>query len=149
MSDRETITMAPCPFCGGPPCIDYELEAFNDETGIRKIKQLADRVPKDYVTCEARVWCHECGAKGPAAQDPTVGGYPSVCNEDDILQVEFMAIEAWNNRNSRHIALYVGGFTEGLQQHPRPEGWEAIARVDREIRDLEERRDLLAKEPRG
>jgi hypothetical protein len=59
------------------------------------------------------VWCHECGAQGPHADD--WGAY----SEADVAAVKQSAAELWNQRDARHRCLYDGGEAEGLNEHPR------------------------------
>jgi hypothetical protein len=95
----DPIRMAPCAFCGGPPVLDsdYNVKLLGDESQL---------------FC-AHVWCHECGARGPNAEG-------LVLDPPDMWDVLALAVDLWNNRDTRHHDLYVAN--EALQTFPDPTG---------------------------
>ncbi|MCH8506464.1 MAG: Lar family restriction alleviation protein [Ectothiorhodospiraceae bacterium] len=86
------VKISPCPFCEGPPVIV--------EKGDPEWK-------------EAFVFCHECGARGPTAEEFDVFTGREV---DDVCAE---ATSLWNTRDSRHRDLYEAGDAERLNQYPR------------------------------
>lgn len=100
--------MLPCPFCEGPPCLTahYSFGRKADQIfyGVKRYR--------DGIHIRAYVWCHECGAHGPHAED-------FVYCDDDVVDLKRTAAELWNLRDSRHRSMYDGGEAEGLSEHPR------------------------------
>lgn len=107
-NDQSQLT--PCPFCGGPP-VDVVM---NDAAG--RSLRLADWVghEREGLHLSAHVFCHECGAQGPSAQEPCA--FPP-----DSGELRMRGMWLWNNRDGRHINLYRAGVArhELLAEHER------------------------------
>ena len=101
------IEMSPCPFCGGPPKPHYRLRGDDG----KPVSPFAD-VPSNGATCEAYVFCHECGAQSPKIED-------FVFETADIVAMERRAVQQWNDRDTRHLHLYLAGVRDGQHEFPR------------------------------
>lgn len=110
---KEQIRILPCPFCEGPPCVtvrDYMTRELVD------IGQPYDEAgEEDY---SAEVWCHECGAQGPAIDSCSLGIFEKRydLSAGDVARI---AVERWNIRAGHHRELYDAGEEEGLNLFPR------------------------------
>lgn len=111
----EQITIAPCPFCEGPPCViarDFETgkEVFID-------RPQSDDFDEEY---KAHVWCHDCGAQGPDIDTCTLSIFEQ---KYDLTAADVMriAVERWNERGNKARACYDAGAKEGLNLFPRSE----------------------------
>ncbi|MES1926550.1 Lar family restriction alleviation protein [Salinisphaera sp. T31B1] len=90
----ECETMLPCPFCGGPPCA-----VVMNETTSRAVRD-EDWGEDGVLFISAHVFCHECGARGEAFQEP-------IALPPELPVLKERAAKAWNDRNARHLGLYV------------------------------------------
>jgi hypothetical protein len=70
------------------------------------------RYPDDGLDLYAKVWCHECGADGPHADE-------FVCSDADVEDLKKTAAALWNRRDNRHRSMYDGGDERGLCEYPR------------------------------
>lgn len=102
----EAVLLEPCPFCEGPPCVTVHTIGGGEAP-------VADDYGDDGLTARAFVFCHECGAEGPATED-------EMFDRADYLALETTAVRAWQQRDARHRPLYDAGTAEGLNLHPRP-----------------------------
>lgn len=116
--ETPTPVLAPCPFCGGPPV----ASVFRGGT-IVDADQIAAMRENDFSFIEALVWCHECGARGPSI-DIDGRGHPEdaphcagrqEATPEGAEAMRLLAIVFWNERNARHIDLYVS-----TELHRRP-----------------------------
>lgn len=98
----------PCPFCGGPPaymaqCLDegawkHPMVAISNDNGA---------------FIEAWVFCHECGADGPRAED--------ICyTQADLDALGKQAYENWNRRDERNKRLYDANVARLSEAAPAP-----------------------------
>lgn len=103
----QAIKLSPCPFCGGPPVptVQRELPPFG------KVERQAEYGDLS-LPVEAYVFCHECGAQGPHQQE----FLDDAQDYDDVLLV---AVQLWQQRDTRHRDLYDGGEAEGVNLFPR------------------------------
>lgn len=101
------MKLHPCPFCEGPPC-PIVVRTFNGG-GCFPDSELAGENGLDI---KAYVFCHECGAKGPALDD--VAFSREECND-----LEALAVDMWQSRTAKHRNLYDGGERDGLNEYPR------------------------------
>jgi hypothetical protein len=109
----EPIELAPCPYCGGPPCVSIKLTMPAGRPVSLSVGE-AFKIPDEGCSGRAYVWCHECGSQGPGAD-----GLVYADEDSDCLKRQ--AGELWNRRDSRHLGLYISGHAEGLQMYPRPD----------------------------
>lgn len=98
--------LAPCPFCEGPP-IPSVVRSIEGGT-VLDLHLAAD----DGAYVKARVFCHECGAVGPAVED-------FAYSRADCQELERQAVELWQARSAKNRSLYDGGEAEGLNEYPR------------------------------
>lgn len=108
----EPIELAPCPFCGGPPCVSIRL-IMPAGRPVRLNAGEQFMIPAEGCSGRGYVWCHECGAEGPGADG-------LVYDDEDSDELKRQAGQLWNRRDARHLDLYIAGHAEGLQQFPRP-----------------------------
>jgi hypothetical protein len=106
MSDP--IKLLPCPFCEGPPVPIVQ----NDTANRGYCEPREDYGPNGH-DVRAFVFCHECGAEGPAFED-------TIYDRDGYDDAEGEAVRLWQERNARHRDLFDGGEPEGLNLYPRP-----------------------------
>lgn len=109
----EQITIAPCPFCEGPPCVTASDFVTGVEVSIDR--QQNEEGDEAY---QAHVWCHECGAHGPNIDSCTLGIFEHM-HDLAVADVMRIAVERWNDRGSKARACYDGGTKEGLNLFPR------------------------------
>jgi Restriction alleviation protein Lar len=93
--------LLPCPFCEGPPVVIVR----NSETQVMIDRPAPESNEDEFI--EALVFCHECGAQGPHADEV-------VCMDDEIDGIELRAAELWNQRDARHRSMYDSGVERGL-----------------------------------
>ena len=101
------MKLLPCPFCEGPP-VPIVVRAFKGG-GCFPDSELAG---EDGLDVKAYVFCHECGADGPAVDDLAFSR--AECDE-----LERQAVALWQERGSKNRNLYDGGELEGLNEFPR------------------------------
>lgn len=101
--------LIPCPFCEGPPC-----PIVQNDTPNRGAAPLLDDYGDDGLDAKAFVFCHECGAEGPAAEEV-------IYDRRDYFALEAKGVRFWQDRGNRHRDLYDGGQAEGLNLYPRKE----------------------------
>ncbi|MCG6540192.1 Lar family restriction alleviation protein [Pseudomonas sp. KSR10] len=111
----EQITMAPCPFCEGPPCVIAKDYMTGKE--VEFDRPLDEYSEENY---SAYVWCHECGAQGPVIDSCTLGIFEGL-HDLTVMAVARIAVERWNERGSKARACYDGGAKDGLNLFPRSE----------------------------
>jgi hypothetical protein len=87
-----SVTLSPCPFCGGPP----KVVVRNYRTGA--VPEQED-YGQDGVYVEAYVFCHECGAHGSRHVDVIHGS-------EEWRAARGEAIKGWQQRDTRHRDLY-------------------------------------------
>ncbi|MGH8073701.1 MAG: Lar family restriction alleviation protein [Lysobacter sp.] len=106
-ADAEPLLLNSCPFCDGPPVPIVQNDTPNGG---------AAPVQSDYgdegLPARAFVFCHECGAEGPGADDV-------LFDAADYQSLEQQAVRLWQERNRRHRPLYDAGNEEGLNLYPR------------------------------
>lgn len=103
----EPILMLPCPFCGGPP-----VAMVRDRTTTRPAELMTEaEYPDQGQFVAASVFCHECGAEGPAHECFL---YSPECYHE----AEQQGAKLWNRRDSRNEAAYEPG--SELNLCPRP-----------------------------
>jgi hypothetical protein len=101
----EQIKLDPCTFCEGPPkpiVTDSIRGGCFDESNI----------PDEGIIADGYVFCHECGASGPAAERV-------VFDNEDCNQLVREAVDLWQNRDARNRSLYDLGDKDGLNLFPR------------------------------
>ncbi|HCF3158030.1 TPA: Lar family restriction alleviation protein [Pseudomonas aeruginosa] len=103
------VLLKPCSFCGGPP----KPIVTHAEYPFGAAPRMSD-YGDDGLWVEACVFCHECGAQGPALQR-------NISDASDYDSVLEDAVDLWQNRDERHAELYQAGHAEGLNQFPRPD----------------------------
>lgn len=104
----DAIVMLPCPFCGGPP-----VAMVRDVMTRRPAEPMTEaEYPDQGQFVAATVFCHECGAEGPAHEDFL---YSPEC----YRQAEQEGAKLWNQRDSRNGAAYEPG--SYLNLVPRPD----------------------------
>lgn len=111
----EQITLAPCPFCEGPPCVI----ARNWITGV--VVAIDHPQSEDFDEAyEAHVWCHDCGAQGPSINTCALGTFEQIydLSARDTMRI---AAERWNDRHAKARECYDAGAAEGLNLFPRSE----------------------------
>ncbi len=117
----EQITLAPCPFCEGPPCVI----AHNWITGVEVTidHPQSEALDESY---EAHVWCHDCGAQGPRINTCSLGTFERIYDltARDTMRI---AAERWNNRHARARGSYDAGARDGLNLFPRNEDTKGAA----------------------
>jgi len=103
------VLLKPCSFCGGPPkpIVTHADHPFG---AAPRMSDYGD----DGLWVEACVFCHECGAQGPALQR-------NISDASDYDSVLEDAVDLWQNRDERHAELYQAGHAEGLNLFPRPD----------------------------
>jgi len=101
------MKLSPCPFCEGPPA-PIVVRVLNGG-GCFPDSELAG---DDGLFVKAYVFCHECGAKGPAVDD--VAYSRAEC--DDL---EHQAANLWQERTAKNRNLYDAGESSGLNEYPR------------------------------
>lgn len=99
--------LLPCPFCEGPPC-PVVVRVLNGG-GCFPDSELAG---DDGLFVKAYVFCHECGANGPAVDD--IAFDREQCNA-----LERRAVELWQERGNKNRNLYDSGERQGLNEYPR------------------------------
>jgi hypothetical protein len=102
---QETLILLPCPFCEGPPCLFARFL-------MRSEPCLGELPPSDdghFIA--AFIFCHECGAESPSADE-------IVYDSEDMSALERQAAELWNQRDNRHRDLYDANRAEGRCQYP-------------------------------
>jgi hypothetical protein len=104
-----SVTLLPCPFCGGPPSL---IAKWLDEKRVEWVNMPAPLPSDDGVFVSAWVFCHECGADGPEAEG-------ICCWFTEIAEIEFNAVDNWNVRGQRHKDLYDVNYAEGRCRYPR------------------------------
>jgi hypothetical protein len=97
--------LKPCPFCEGPPCVTT-MRVIGG--GVFPDSEIEG---DDGLFVKASVWCHECGADGPAIDDIAY-------SRADCYELERRAVALWNNRGNRHRSLYDSGEKRGLNEYP-------------------------------
>lgn len=107
---NDPVEMMPCPFCGGPPCVD--AFAINRRRRFHGQK----RYSSNGKFIRARAWCHECGATGGSVDD-------IVFSNDDVIKLKRKAAELWNIRDSHNQGMFVSSAAEKLNFYPRPDGF--------------------------
>lgn len=101
------MKLTPCPFCEGPP-VPIVVRALNGGGCFPDSELLGD----DGLFVKACVFCHECGAHGPAVED--------ICfDRHDCNELEREAVVRWQSRDATNRGLYDGGEVEGLNEYPR------------------------------
>lgn len=103
------VLLKPCSFCGGPP----KPIVTHAEYPFGAAPRMSD-YGDDGLWVEACVFCHECGAQGPAIQR-------NISDASDYDSVLEDAVDLWQNRDERHAELYQAGHAEGLNLFPRPD----------------------------
>lgn len=101
------MKLNPCPFCEGPPC-PIVVRALKGGGCFPDSELEGD----DGLYIKAYVFCHECGAKGPALDD--VAFSRAECND-----LEALAVDMWQQRTAKHRDLYDAGEPDGLNEYPR------------------------------
>lgn len=71
--------------------------------------------PEDGADADGYVFCHECGAHGPRAED-------TVWDEAGIKALEAEGVKLWQERDDRNGDLYRSGGARGLNEYPRADG---------------------------
>lgn len=107
------ITIAPCPFCEGPPCVIAKDYMTGKE--VEFDRPLDDYSEESY---SAHVWCHECGAQGPQIDSCTLGIFEGL-HDLTVMDVSRIAVERWNERGNKARGCYDGGAKDGLNLFPR------------------------------
>lgn len=111
----EQITIAPCPFCEGPPCV--EAKDYMTQEPVEFDRPQDEYSDEEY---EAYVWCHECGAEGPHVDSCDLAIFDGL-DYLTVMDVARIAVERWNERGNKARAGYDGGAKEGLNLFPRSE----------------------------
>lgn len=101
------MKLLPCPFCEGPP-VPIVVRAFNGG-GCFPDSELEG---EDGLDIKAFVFCHECGAKGPAVDERAY-------SRADCDEWERQAVARWQERGAKNRELYDAGEPEGLNEFPR------------------------------
>lgn len=109
----EQIKMAPCPFCEGPPCVIARDFMTDEEVSIDRPQ--TEDFDEDY---SAYVWCHECGAQGPAIDSVNLSIF-EYRFDLTVMEVVRIAVERWNERGNKARSCYDAGEAEGLNLFPR------------------------------
>ncbi|TEA78654.1 hypothetical protein [Allopusillimonas ginsengisoli] len=86
--------LSPCPFCQGPP------KAWVCESPFSGPIPRKDDYGDEGAMAYGFVSCHECGSQGPA-----YGEWIHDSQDWDAVRKEGMRL--WQERNSRHISLFV------------------------------------------
>jgi hypothetical protein len=73
---KPAIPLLPCPFEGGPPILEIEIDSTHAHPG-------------EIGMADAHVWCHECGARGPRCDTYAF-------DAEEVEKVKLEACEAWN-----------------------------------------------------
>lgn len=103
----DPVLLLPCPFCGGPPCV-----LVQNDTASRGEADFLDDYGADGLYVLAFVFCHECGAKGPAHED-------LIFDRSDYIAAEAQGVYLWQARTTKNSDLYEAGVPEGLNHYPR------------------------------
>ncbi len=106
---REIVQLVPCPFCEGPPCVIVQ-----NDTSARGVAPIQEDYGVDGIPVSAFVFCHECGATGPARD-------VNIFDREDYLTAEAAAVALWQTRDARHRPMFDAGANEGLNLYPREE----------------------------
>lgn len=103
------VLLKPCSFCGGPPkpIVTHADHPFGAAPRM-------DNYGDDGLWIEACVFCHECGAQGPALQRDIF----DASDYDSALEA---AVDLWQNRDERNADLYEASAADGLNFFPRPD----------------------------
>lgn len=99
--------LKPCPFCEGPP-----VPIVQNDTANRGAAPLQDNYGPKGLYARAFVFCHECGAEGPAVED-------TLWERSDYFALEAVAVRLWQDRDARHRGMYDAGVAQGLERYPR------------------------------
>lgn len=99
--------LKPCPFCGGPPVV-WVLRAFHPYGYLPP----SEIDPAEGTSAEAVVGCHECGARGPAAEEHIYLAF-------EYKDLEQQAVRNWQDRDERHADLYQSNGEIGNNEYPR------------------------------
>lgn len=105
-----TEHLKPCPFCGGPPVPIVTRAGY--PWGALYVKDIDLEEGTD---ADGYVFCHECGARGPCAEE-CVGGEASY----KLLEAE--GVRLWQERDDHNGDLYRSGEDAGLNDYPRADG---------------------------
>lgn len=101
------ITLAPCPFCAGPPA------TFACNAVTHKPFDARDIDAENGSAVSAHIFCHECGAQGQTAYSV------EVFDEGDLGELIAEACANWNQRDERHRSLYNASAALGYNIYPR------------------------------
>lgn len=101
------MKLPPCPFCEGPP-VPVVVRVLNGGGCFPDSELEGD----DGLYVKSYVFCHECGAQGPAVDDIAFSRA-----ECDAL--ERQAVALWYGRGAKNRGLYDSGEREGLNEYPR------------------------------
>lgn len=102
-----SIDLLSCPFCEGPPCPIVQNDTVN-----RGAARLLDDYGQDGLYVRAFVFCHECGALGPAHD-------ALIYDREDYFAAEAAGVRLWQERDSRHRVMFDDGNAAGLNVYPR------------------------------
>lgn len=130
-TEKEAVTLKPCPFCGGEP----RFHAPDFAT----IADYAD----------ALVSCSDCDVNGPSVLVDM-----SVMTSDDLPDIEAEAIAAWNTRTPSSADVLVEALEQGarwfeeyaveheVKARQTSDSYESASRIDKAKRN-QERADFL------
>ena len=96
-----------CPFCGGPPK-PIVTRAFHPYGYL----PIAEIDADNGTYAEAYVFCHECGAEGPKAEE-------CIHSEAGHDALALAGIRNWQDRDQRHADLYQSSAAAGRSHFPR------------------------------
>lgn len=102
-----TIKLFPCPFCEGPPALIVQ-----NDSAIGGAAPVRGLYGDNGLDVRAFVFCHECGAEGPAYESTVYDRY-------DYTYAEEQAVQLWQARDARNRPLFDAGETNGLNLYPR------------------------------
>lgn len=106
------ILLVPCPFCEGPP-VPIVQNAIGGGAA-----PLQDDYGDEGLDVSAIVFCHECGAEGPA-HDCTI------YDRDEYFEAEAQGVRLWQERGANNRDLYDAGESVGLNLYPRSDELDA------------------------